>query len=324
MRSGGAATVQPGGDGKPPARKQRGSVINPAGHFESLSLCPETFYGWAMRMLIGGFVISGILTFTIAKPDMSEDPILMVYGVANACITFDYEPARSVMAVLWVFVCMCIAAYVILFNYRLKIYFPREHMVRRVSFPLGCLFFIMFSVMAISMVQRPEESIVGHTVPYQSLILATVIWWVYNTWVIECWPEKFAPKVLKYWRFVTVVYVIVSFVKIYLQWVLISIFHGDISEEDGEALVPSFKGVFDPIWMLLFVFYRFWNPLSGKNIVVTFTNDTRHNHPGEANICCFHIVSKKDQRDMHEDEFQDVGVNNPLVDAEGNASAEQP
>jgi len=143
------------------ARKQRGSNINPKGHTESLSLCPETFFGWAMRLLIGGFIVSGILTFTIAKPDLAEDPILEVYGVANACITFDYEPARSMMAVLWVFVCMAIAAYTILFNYRLKIYFPREHLVRRVSVPLGCLFFVMFSVMAISMVQRPEESIIG-------------------------------------------------------------------------------------------------------------------------------------------------------------------
>ena len=44
--------------------------------------------------------------------------------------------------------------------------------------------------------------------------------------------------------------------------------------------------------MLLFVFHRYWNPLHSTNVILTLANDTRHNVPGDAKVCCFHFVPR--------------------------------
>jgi len=69
----------------------------------SMSLCPETLHAWSMWVFIVGVLVSAILTFGFTKPDLTQDPILRVYGAVNACIAFDYQPARSLFAVRLLF-----------------------------------------------------------------------------------------------------------------------------------------------------------------------------------------------------------------------------
>lgn len=139
-------------------------------------------------------------------------------------ITFDYYPAGPIMSVIWVFVCFCLIAYVILFIYRLQVHFKPDSRIIKVSKPLGALFVLLFCSMSMTMVITPSTSVKGHTLPYQALILGTVIWWIYNAIIIENWPTPFRTRVKRFWRTATVVYVFVSLMKIYIQWVLMEAF----------------------------------------------------------------------------------------------------
>ena len=75
------------------------------------------------------------------------------------------------MAVVWVVVGALIWAYAILFWYRLHVVFPLDSKVIAASTFICPLFALCFSSVAITTVQRPAESIYGHTIPYQVLIL---------------------------------------------------------------------------------------------------------------------------------------------------------
>ena len=67
--------------------------------------------------------------------------------------------------------------------------FPLDSKVIAASTFICPLFALCFSSVAITTVQRPAESIYGHTIPYQVLILGINIWWVFNLVVINTWPE---------------------------------------------------------------------------------------------------------------------------------------
>ena len=129
------------------------------------------------------------------------------------------------------------------------------------------------------------------------------------------------------WRLLTVLYVAMSAMKIYIQWVLmLSFINGCVpdcgtanathvaeacapdcwTEEYTVSRVPPAKALYDPIWMLLFVFYRYWHPLHDTNVVITLANDTRHNIQGDANICCFHLVKKVHGDDGHDMDDEEI------------------
>ena len=48
------------------------------------------------------------------------------------------------------------------------------------------------------------------------------------------------------------------------------------AHQGKKAFPMALKPVLDPVWMLLFMFFRLWCPLSGKQIIITFGYDTRY------------------------------------------------
>jgi len=245
-----------------------------------------------MGGMLSGFIISGILTFGFVKPDMSMDPILKVYGVVNVCITFDYSPAREIFAVLWVFVCSLIMLHAALFVQRLHMYFESGSSIVRASYWVALLYTVMTSSMAVSMVIQPSVSVEGHTIPYQILIVGTCIWWLFNAVVIQAWPNELAGRVKRFWWGATGVFVLLSTLKIYFQWVLMVSHRQNWSDDQVEVYLPWWfpSSLIDPLWMLLLIFYRHWHPLSGKSVLLQFSNCNAADEVGAASICCFHIV----------------------------------
>ncbi|GMI30633.1 hypothetical protein TrCOL_g2230 [Triparma columacea] len=306
-------------------RRPTGRLTIPDGRKDKISwsICPETCYGMSMRIMVSGFILSGIITFGFTKPDMDDDPVLNVYGAVNACITFDYDPARPIFSIIWVFVCFCQIMYVFLFTYRLRVFFKPTSKIIKASIPIAIIYVILFCSMSMVTVIQPKNSVMGHTLPYQGLILGTMIWFIWNTIIIESWPTPFRARVRNFWRGLTIVYILVSLIKLEIQWVLMiaaekacephcimtgtnttALGEDEVfcvaecwdAEMQGKYVFPA-KPLWDPIWMLIFIFYRYWHPLHSTNVVITLANDTRHNVPGDAAICCFHVVPK-----MHGDE----------------------
>jgi len=231
-------------------------------------------YSFAMRVLCAGFVMSGILTLGFVKPDLDKDPVLNAYGLVNVCITFDYAPARQMMGVVWVFVCALIMLHAALFVQRLRVYYEPGSCIIKAGYIIGPLFTLMFSSMAISMITHPGESIVGHSVPYQVLILGTNIWWIFNAVVVHTWPNPLARNVVRYWWFTTFLFLLLSTIKIYVQYVLLIGHFQNWSDEQREVFLPAWfpKSLIDPLWMSLFIFYRCWHPLTFKRVLVQFSN----------------------------------------------------
>merc|ERR1712228_383058 len=105
-------------------------------------------------------------------------------------ITFDYAPANIIFGILWNFVCTLVCLHVALFIFRLRSYYPKYSKVVMASYIIGPVFVVMFTTMTISLLVPPSQSIVGHTVPYQILIVGTSMWWIFNGIVISTWPTK--------------------------------------------------------------------------------------------------------------------------------------
>ena len=157
----------------------------------SISISPEAIYGWCIRVFLGALIICGLLTKYIAKPDLLNDPIVRVYGTYNVCIMFDYEPARSFMAVVWIFISFGIMLHAILFDFRLKIYFARDSYLCKASWYFSFVFTACFSVLILSLLHPPHgsnENVMKHTIPYQVLIIGSLLWWIFNTVCIYNWP----------------------------------------------------------------------------------------------------------------------------------------
>lgn len=141
--------------------------------------------------ILGALIICGLLTKYIAKPDLLNDPIVRVYGTYNVCIMFDYEPARSFMAVVWIFISFGIMLHAILFDFRLKIYFARDSYLCKASWYFSFVFTACFSVLILSLLHPPHgsnENVMKHTIPYQVLIIGSLLWWIFNTVCIYNWP----------------------------------------------------------------------------------------------------------------------------------------
>eukprot|EP00746_Dinoflagellata_sp_MGD_P060071 gnl/MRDRNA2_/MRDRNA2_255436_c0_seq1.p1 gnl/MRDRNA2_/MRDRNA2_255436_c0~~gnl/MRDRNA2_/MRDRNA2_255436_c0_seq1.p1 ORF type:complete len:278 (+),score=29.37 gnl/MRDRNA2_/MRDRNA2_255436_c0_seq1:113-835(+) len=216
--------------------------------------------------------MSAIITFGFVKPDMSKDPVLAVYGMVNACITYDYSPATEFMSVVWVFVCMLVILHIVTFVYRIQVYFGKDSVFTKAGYVMGFIFALMFSSMSISMVIHPSQSVEGHTISYQVLIVGTCFWWVFNAVIISHWPEYIPDERKLYWNVATTVFLLVSAFKIYLQWALMLLYRGHLDDKSKYVPpqpIPSFA---DPIWMVLFVFFRFHSPLSPFEIVINFSH----------------------------------------------------
>jgi hypothetical protein len=157
----------------------------------SISISPEAVYGWSIRLFLIAVLICGLLTTFVAKPNLANDPIVRVYGTYNICITFDYEPARSFMAVVWIFITFGIMLHAILFDFRLKIYFPRDSLIVKASWVFAFLLTSCFAVLVLSLLHPPHGSngnVMKHTIPYQVLIIGALMWWLFNTICIIHWP----------------------------------------------------------------------------------------------------------------------------------------
>lgn len=157
----------------------------------SISISPEAVYGWCVRLFSVTIVICGLLTKFVTQPDFSNDPIIRVYGTYNVCITFDYEPARSFMAVIWIFITLGVTFHACLFDFRLKIYFSPDSKIVKVSWFFAFLLSCCFAVLVLSLLHPPHgsnENVVKHTIPYQVLIVGTLLWWIFNTICIRHWP----------------------------------------------------------------------------------------------------------------------------------------
>ena len=133
----------------------------------TVSICPETLFAMSVWIFVMGAVISAIITFGFTKPDLSKDPILAVYGTVNVCIAFYYQPARSVFGVLRMAFSICQAAYAALFYYRVTVYYPEGSWIRTYSKIYCPMYTLMTSSMILSLIIPPDESIVGHPVPFQ-------------------------------------------------------------------------------------------------------------------------------------------------------------
>ena len=157
----------------------------------SISISPEAVYGWCVRLFSVTIVICGLLTKYVTKPDFANDPIIRVYGTYDVCITFDYEPARSFMAVIWIFITLGVTLHAFLFDFRLKIYFSRHSKIAKASWFFASLLSICFAVLVLSLLHPPHgsnENVMKHTIPYQVLIVGALVWWIFNTICIRHWP----------------------------------------------------------------------------------------------------------------------------------------
>jgi len=274
-------------------------ILQKADSTVNISICPETFYGCAIALFVASVILCTIITFGFTKPDMDEDPIVKVFGSVNVCIVFDYNPARSVFAVAWAFTTILQAGYVILFTYRLHLFFPPNAAVRWTCKYIGVLYLICWACLLLSALHGPADEIVMHTLGFEVMIGGHMLWWIYNTWVIEVWPNQLNSKVRWYWRIATVIYLSVCILKIYMHWVILHVHLGNLSKEEGDKYSVPMKSLIDPLWMLGSLFFHFWNPLSGKAIIVTFSKDPT-NRKGAANICCKTVLSEDDVRDGKE------------------------
>jgi len=258
-------------------------------------LSPEKLFSWSVGLLMLGIVVSGIMTFGFVKPDMSVDPVIAVYGAINVCITFDYAPARQMMAVLWMFICSLFFLHVIIFNFRLSVVFGPKAALSRVGRALGVLVSVLFAASILLFLMHPSESVVGHTVPYQAQLVALMIWWIFNAVVIENWPNESA-SVIRYWRVLTLLFVTVTLIKLYLQWVLMLRFHGVLSPNEHYAPAGPLRQVPDMIWMVLFMFYPCWHPLSDSCVIISLAPGS--GMQGTTEVCCFELDAKVDEHEM--------------------------
>lgn len=265
-----------------------------------LSVCPETTYAWAMRLMLFGFTTSGIITFGYTKPDMSHDPVLEVYGLVNACITFDYSPAREFMAVALVFVCALIMLHTAFFVQRLRVYFGSDSCITKAGKMIGPLYVVMFSCIAISLIIRPNESIMGHTMPYEVLIIGSCIWWTFNCVVVTYWPYQLPARAVNLWWASSVVFSIVSILKIYVQQILMAANRNQWDKLTLEQYLPSWfpSSALDPIWMFLFIFYGRFHPLHNKRIQLAISDCNEPAERGAASICCMRIVEDGKGKDV--------------------------
>jgi hypothetical protein len=98
-------------------------MVKQAEHFHftrsSLWMVYSCIHGGTCHLLVD-FIAT---KFVLAHPNLSDDPIVWVYGMYNICITFDHKPARSFMAVVWIFISFGIMLHAILFDFHVKIYF---------------------------------------------------------------------------------------------------------------------------------------------------------------------------------------------------------
>merc|ERR1712173_584126 len=115
-----------------------------------------------------------------------------------------------------------------------------------------------------------SENVTAHTAPYQSLILGITVWWLWSWIVVENWPAKFHPKVMVYWRIMTVIFALASGLKIYFACTLLLVDDGVLTVAEAEDLFPkSLRPFLDPIWMILMLGQRYWSPLSNFEVELT-------------------------------------------------------
>eukprot|EP00622_Pseudochattonella_farcimen_P007507 FR743510.1.p1 GENE.FR743510.1~~FR743510.1.p1 ORF type:complete len:226 (+),score=15.18 FR743510.1:42-719(+) len=194
-----------------------------------IEISPETVYNYNMTTMCLGFLLSAAITFGGGYiEDYDQDAIITVFGRFNTCITFDYSPAKEIMTVLWVYLSAGEWLYVLLFWYRLKIFFPASSKIVRLGKYICIYVAFSCSYMILAMATNPNLSnngryevghrIVPHTVPFQVLIVGMMVWGIFTAVVGGHWAAQLPKNTSRMFQILWCLYLFLSGGKMYLQW----------------------------------------------------------------------------------------------------------
>lgn len=201
-------------------------------------------------------VISAILFFNffVTGVDLTDTPLVRMFGYNNICIYWDYSPSRELTAMIYPLVEYPLIGYILLnFAQSHSLYHegtaPRWYYLLSATFlPLQIIlaawFRMIFVVVAF-------EDVVGHTLGFQGLQLCLVLvsvqnalYWVVAEHTLPCASR--ATTLIIMWGYVAVL-AIITFVKL---TIVLSLFAGSPVIDPTTPFGASVSSLFDRFWLL--------------------------------------------------------------------------
>lgn len=156
------------------------SNLTPVSGKLTFSVNPDTVRIIAYNNLAVMIVVAITITqvFVAPKIDLSQSPLVSTFGYNNICVNWDYEPAMSSIAALYILVEIPILCYVFLDWLRMRKFFEIGKITHKeiITLSIACATeALMFALFRMIFVLKAFEDVGGHTVPFLGLQVAIVI-----------------------------------------------------------------------------------------------------------------------------------------------------
>lgn len=167
---------------------------------------PERFFHAAIYSFGAMIVTGAILTRFFSGVDMANTPIIRFWGYNNVCVVFDSPPSTYICPVYWFFIGYLLVRYAVEDTKRLLSLGSSSVTEKRVGYAVNVALVVVAAFFSLCLAIRPEDDMVGHTLPFVALLLILPL-----TSVMHCWVRR--DRTTLHVSFVTV-YMILSLAKV--------------------------------------------------------------------------------------------------------------